>query len=494
MAGNTAPFESHPELAWTETSPGHYTRSLGEIEKFFVLMGAAGHPIDRDCASLSGMVTVTYRPKIKRSDPSKDPPSSWDIVRAARHAWMQLRADLTAQAVELNPEEQTLSYDAITSQADLEEWADRTFILGFPPLTPEDVAAASKPTIGPAVMTFFPDPSSDTHRLIFHTTHWRFDAQGSLQLVERYLDLLTEVNLDDTTIPIPSQKEQAERLTPPFEAVCGVPTMFSDETTKKIEEEFAHCRRNFPSLGMPIPDAQYPFMPASARATKITLSKEMTKRVFAACKANKVTLTGAFNAAMVMALQELAPREHKGRSYAFASPVSLRAAVPWPYFTSAHCVGVYVSAVLNVQEPGHDFLQMCQNFEKSYAARSSRDFLMESVKRVTELANFLVMERPEEWGIDTKPMLNALGQAERMITEHRTSPHSSVTIGDMLPAIDVLTPENPMYVYTWRRELTLCTCYNDAYYTEQRIHQFMDRIFSVLERELNISVPRESRI
>ena len=110
------------------------------------------------------------------------------------------------------------------------------------------------------------------------------------------------------------------------------------------------------------------------------------------------------------------------------------------------------------------------------------------------MADFLVEERPESWGIDTKPFLNPLGSVEFMIDLQRETDFSSLSIQDFTPYIDVLTPENPLYIGTVNGQFQMETCYNDAFYTHQEVHDFMDRIFAILESELGVSVPRASKI
>ena len=447
------------ELSWKETKPGIFQRQRGAIEKTFAGIGALGHSLDRDAWSIHAVGLCDL-------SPSKDPRTVF------RNAWTALRFDYPHLAV--TAEGDILTY-VVPDERALLQWVDTTFFVESKDVTEDSLIAGFRQSSVPTCHVL--STSGSTSKVLLHLSHWRIDALGALHLLDRLFAHVSEGHAR------PALGSETPRLSPPFEAIVRSPIPTPDTTNKRMDDEFNNLIAHQPSIGLPF-EGNATTLPNDSHTCTRVVGTEETKALVNACKQKDISVTAALHAALTLVTYALAPPEARTRTYTSPTPLSLRQYLPEPYSGAEHAVSLYLSGVQITMPPGKKFLALARSFKEWYDSSKDPNWLVDVRERAVRFGGLLTAKRPEEWGMPSQPMLNSLGIVERYVQSER----DGVRIDDVRVGVEVLSPENVIYVWTFQGSLHISTNYNKGYHTPASVDKVMEEVLSVLSKELDVDL------
>ena len=454
-------------FAWRQVGPLKYSRPLGDMDKAFVTLGGFGHKLDTECGTIDCVTSFTYQ--------STTQP---DVAKAVREVWKYMRFEYSVLGAIVDRKNQTMDYYPITSDAELEEWTDKTFhVVKWPTF---DAVSLPKPDVLPAL--YFSEKNAATHEyeIIPHSGHWRIDGFGGYQFLDRLFDHLSS---GVRVTSIPSIQEQVEKLPITVEEMAKVPTTPSPEAVALVAKSSKLVSSHMPSVGMPLSHSPTA-LPGPVQNARVALSKEATIGLLKRCKIKGVRFNGALNAAFVLALRKLAPESHKNRDYVAFVPLSIRSILPPPYSGPDYCVSASVLPIPLVHPRGLGFNEMSENFQRACAVRILPEFLASVRLQAAAFEKAVGFQAPEEWGPNTTAFLNPLGDIGAFLRLERDTDIAKIHVTDAYPSTHIMAKEIPIYAYTFSGELTFMANYNEAYYSHDEVINLIQTFLATLDEQL----------
>ena len=457
------------QYGWRQVAPLQYSRPLGDMEKAFATLGAFGHAHDSECSAIDFPTTFTY-------ESTTEP----DVTKAVRRVWQLMRLEFLTIGATVDMKTKTMVYPAITSELDLEKFADETFHVVPWPFKTFDAVSLPKPS--PVGFLYFcqKTPGSNVYEILPHTAHWRVDGFGGIQFVDKFLSALSA---GARVTSIPSIQEQVDKLPATVEEMASIPETPSPEATALVAESTETMSNHMPSIGMRLtrpPTSR----PGPVQNARVKLNKEETMKLMKGCKSKGVKFMGALNAAFVLALRKIAPENHKHRNYVSFIPISIRAMMPEPYGGADYCMSASVFPVPLTQPYGSGFHEMATNFQKACDVRNLPEFLSSVRLRASMFEKMVDFKPPEEWGPNTTAFLNPLGDIGVFVKPDRDLGVAKISVIDAFPSTHVMAKENPIYTYIFRGELHFIANYNEAYYSHHELIRLMETFLYTLEEQL----------
>jgi hypothetical protein len=140
-------------MAWKETSPGRFSRPLGENEIFIKLVSDPGHPLGREHWAINSTATIAPQGELT---PSR-------FVSQLRHAWEHLRFHHPSLAAYVAEDNKNLLYD-VPSPEEVTKWVTKTFMVAQQESSSAEVIAKLKPS-SDATLIYIPK----SNELLGHT-------------------------------------------------------------------------------------------------------------------------------------------------------------------------------------------------------------------------------------------------------------------------------------------------------------------------------------
>ena len=213
-----------------------------------------------------------------------------------------------------------------------------------------------------------------------------------------------------------------------------------------------------------------------------TIDAGSSTDLVAACKEQKIGVTAALHAALVTVTYARAEPGTSTRHYSSPTPVSLRKFLPTQVDGDDQLVSLLISGVQITLPPKLPFLEQARSFQKWYETSKSPEWLIDAPERAVRFGSLLELTRPKEWGLPSQPQLNSLGVIDRFVR----SQHTDVQVEGARVGVEVLTPENVFYVWTFRGKLHISVSYNQAFYTRYDMDEVLGDVLGVLARELDM--------
>ncbi|KAK6836736.1 hypothetical protein PG987_007231 [Apiospora arundinis] len=445
-------------MSWMETEnrEGVYARPIGENEDFIKLVGDAGLqlPYKREGWAINSTATVFPTGSFE----------SADLAALFRRAWGHLRFQHPSLAAELVPSSGVattfLLYHVPASGAALDAWVDRTFRV-----------AADASSSADVIPTFQPSPCS------LHTSHWRTDGVGVLLLLDALLALASDPTLADPALL--AWGTEAERLAPSVEFAAAMPAKPTPEIKERataLSGTFAHA---FGAIGIPyLGDADTP--PAGTRSATLTLDKEETKKIIAACKKLGFSVHVAVHASVAGANYALADETDRARKH-YTSTVrfSLRPYVSAPDSTPASAAGLYTTGWVKRVEPDMSWAERARSYTGEYKKGITREFLEAHREYATQLGAMLRgLKAPGEGDVVPPPPsdmdISSVGVVDdKMVRRSYGTLQAGFEVTAVGLGVEILTRQGTMFVWTFREQLNLSVTYNEAYHSEEQMQEFV---------------------
>lgn len=447
-------------MPWKETSKGRFERPFDSIEDFHRAIKAGGAPVNREHYSIRA--TVTFR---------LDAPSIDDAASALRHAWKTMRYDFPQLAA--FDREGTYVYE-VPDAATVEVWLSNSFIVEPQGAkTPEELYDQLRP-IEIAMMYYFPQ----TSQLMLHVSHWRIDGIGTMYLFNHFFDAVAHpraVQFGD----------EGRNLSVGLDEANAVPTQVSPQTDQVATDTLMKFVENVPSIGLPTKVAD---LPSGAGRCEIALDQALTSAIVSRCKAHGFSVTVAVHAAIICATKQYAGKETTvgKRKYASWTAFDLRRYSPPPYNGADNVVSNFHTGIPTVVTP-LTFLDNAYQLKKQYAEsftvagpNSLFTFLNCYVRKVCAL---FTEPAPPATVPPTEPALNSLGIVDQFLDGKHGD---GVEVLDFWIGVEMITRQFMCYVWTWREQMRLSVCYNQAFYDTAFVEEFLTTVKNTLVEGLGI--------
>ena len=439
-------------MQWKEISPGRFERPFDGIERFYKACAIGEGPLEP--------LSITAVAKLRLNVPASD------IAGALRHVWKTIRYDNPQIAC---TEQSDTNVYVVPDETALTTWIENTFFI-----VPSQNADSLLPT-------FTRSPSATLHYLpqtsevVVHCSHSRMDGIGALRLLHQLFTALAEPR----TI---SFGTEFKNLSPGLFDAVGVQTGVTPEIQQTTTELLTTLGSGQPSLGLSKMTSNQ--IPGPTRRRELKLGIHKTHAAVKACKDLGLGVTAAVHAAVILATQQLSPPEHAGRKYTSWCLVDLRPFCQPPY-NSAAPVALYHGSTPTTIAPS-SFLPNARELQSVYKQswHPSQSNRIAGFSHFCEtLASFMSQPSPPNAELPSEPILSSLGVVDRYI---QSNYGDKVEVKDFWMAVEILTRQVELCVWTFHDNLTLSAAFNESFYEGDFIESFLSRIWTVLLEGLNV--------
>lgn len=343
---------------------------------------------------------------------------------------------------------------------------------------------------------------------MMHGSHWRLDGIGFLKMADRLLAALGAVIRVGVNAPLESCGiDLTPHLTPFLDEVSGA---YADEdsTPPAVKDVADHLLdtvlKGAPSIGLPLTPGTEKALPGPGSRVRITLDKDTTQEVVAACTALGLKVTSAVHAAIVQAVT--AHEQHPlARHYCNTTAIDLRRRLPGGNKGDGPelAAGMFISpGLVCIEEPGAEgkgFDVIANEFNATYAADMSRLYHTrdgEAVSVVEATAPFarrivplLQMPQPEGLPPQNAPHLSSIGVVETHLRREYlidSGKGTNLAVEDIWLGCEMISPSVCCHAWTWRDELTLGAGFNIAFLKQDFVEKFMERVKDNLLKGLGL--------
>ena len=438
-------------MQWKEVSPGRFERPFDGIERFYRASASGEGPLEN--------LSVTAAAKIRLNVPTSD------IADALRHAWKTIRHDNPQIAC---TEQSDTNLYVVPDETALTTWIENTFFI-----VPSHTADSLLPT-------FTRSPSATLHYLpqssevVVHCSHSRMDGIGALRLLHQLFAALAEPR----TI---SFGTEPKNLSPGLFDAVGVQIDVTPEIQQTTTQLLTTLGSSLPSLGLPKMTSNQ--IPGPTRRRELKLGIHKTHAAVKACKDLGLGVTAAVHAAVILATQQLSPPEFAGRKYTSWCLVDLRPHCQTPY-DSAAPVALYHGATPTTIAPS-SFLPDARDLQSVYKQlwHPSQSNRLTGFSHFCETLASLISQSPPNPELPSEPILSSLGVVDRYI---QSSYGDTVEVNGFWMAVEILTRQVELCLWTFHDNLTLSAAFNESFYEGDYIEDFLARVWTVLLQGLNV--------
>lgn len=458
----TDKVKCHP--SWAQTGPYTYSQPYGFQE---VLYNAISVPPGSPGLFLIGSsITFSYAP----SSPGGKL-SAHDLAPLLRKAWLQMRQQYPTLAAENHPEGKI--YTSPSSSAELEAWLAATFIV-----TPGKTSVEHWKTMTKTrqmTMYFFPEE----RQLFLQGEHHILDGRGIMNFWDRFFRALASPAKEDI---MKTDGSEVSRLPPRSDDLLDMAEKRPGRGQQRALEILAPLSAMNAPICVPVPHPLPPCSPLNA-ALELKLSTRTTESIVAACKAQRLSVTAAWHAAVVLATQSIqakrksVPGAGAGTQFACFGNFDLRRYFPAPDETSLpdpyalsnhHCVVPYV-----VAPDSKTFSQVARELASFY----QQDLPKADAEIWSALGPMIRMLVPQFTRTpleETTPALSSLGVVDNFIGSWYADAEGKGgwRVEDVWFGDTVTGPWLECFMWGWQRRLSVNTCYNPAYYTHVEVDEF----------------------
>lgn len=459
---STDKAKCHP--SWVQTGPNTYSQPYGFQE---VLYNAISVPPGSPGLFLIGTsITFSYTPS---SPGGKLPPH--DLAPLLRNAWLQMRQQYPTLAAENHPEGKI--YTSPSSSAELEAWLAATFIV-----TPGKTSAEHwKTMIKTRQMTIYFCP--EECQLFMQGEHHILDGRGLMNFWDRFFRALASPAKEDL---MKTDGSEVSRLPPRSDDLLDTAEKKPGRGEQRALEILAPLVSMNAPICVPVPHSLTPCSPQNA-ALELRLSTRTTESVIAACKAQRLSVTAAWHAAVVFATQSIQAKRNSvsgagvGTQFACFGNFDLRRYFPAPDATSlpdAYALSNHHGVLPYVVAPdGKTFPQVARELTSFY----QQDLPKADAEVWSALGPMIRMLVPDFTQTpleQTTPALSSLGVVDNLIGSWYADAEGKGgwRVKDVWFGNTVTGPWLECFMWTWQRRLSVNTCYNPAYYTHAEVDEF----------------------
>ncbi|KAH9896280.1 hypothetical protein F4778DRAFT_783562 [Xylariomycetidae sp. FL2044] len=444
-------------MSWT-LSGDHWRRPLDCHEVMFQSIAAAGQPLGREHWLMAGTLKLLF------------PYPSSVMEQRLRAAWAALRVRLPDVALELHHDEKR--YHPVVSAASLADWVSATFRVEGDVATADDLFSRHL-RVANASATCHWVPASQ--ELMPVSSHYRWDGRGLMMVLHEFMNTLAAAEMPPET----PDGSEACSLVPSIDEVVGAAQPLSEDLMQQARDLLAPMLQGPPSIGLPTLQGA---LPGDTRRREAVMPRQATEELRAACRARRIRVTTALHASIVQETTRCHNNANTaGASYKSWAALDLRAYCPKPGNGSSHAPSLRMVALPLVVDAEADWDSLTSAIEPVYTqsfSPSENDMLYVRVPYVEQATSMLATASPT-----TEPNLSNLGVADDYI---RTQ-YGDVEVAKVCLAIQMLSPQLYVHTWSWKGELIVNICYNEAFYDEGFVKEWWRKVEANLEANLGLT-------
>lgn len=278
---------------------------------------------------------------------------------------------------------------------------------------------------------------------------------------------------------------ESKNLSPGLFDATGTSTSVTPEIEEAVANMVTKLVDNQPSLGLRTIASNQ--IPGSTRRRELRFGTQRTYAAVKACKDRGIGVTAAVHAALIIATQQFAPPELAARKYTSWCVFDLRPYCQPPYDSASYPVASYHGGILASIAPSSflpNALELQSIYKRSW--HPSQSDLLATLSHITEtMAPMMSQPPPSNIPPPSEPVLSSLGVVDRYI-HSRYGDKVEVEVKDFWLAVETLTRQVEVHVWTFQGNLTLSACFNEQFYEAKFIEGFLAKIQAILFHELNI--------
>ncbi|KAA8899741.1 hypothetical protein TRICI_006306 [Trichomonascus ciferrii] len=443
-------------MEWKEVRKGIWERPLDGLEGYFKVSAdlAAAACEGREHYVVFSVLKVDLRME--------------DVVGSLKRAWTMMRHKLPHMASVVDNDR--FVYDVISETSGLAKWLDATFVVADEHDSKE-LAGKHKP-LTQAALYYLPKSSE----LAFRIHHHLIDGTGVLMFWHCFFTALAspaDVAFGD----------EYKRLPPTMSHLLGFPRPPSQELCERAHQMFLEWAANIPAIGVPNRAGETPSK--QPQTEQLLFSQQMTERLVQACKQRGVTVTSAVHAATILTMEKYADPNVKQSEYRTVCQFNLRSYLPAPYNSTDYAVSSYVGALpYNIDLPA-SFWDLTEDLNKYYksAFKTDPDILELECELGRNVHRAFQQPEVQASPIPKDPIVSSLGVFENHMQRHYGD---FITVNDFSMTVECILGMSTLFVYTFRDQLRLGYCFNDAFQDPNDIQTYLLEIQNILTQELQL--------
>ncbi|KAL3468859.1 hypothetical protein BJX99DRAFT_268966 [Aspergillus californicus] len=494
------------DLAWKATTPRRWERDIDEAEQFYTSLAKAFEGTGRTFFAITGFVSFSV--PLPAGESMNE--ASKNIEEALQKAWVRLRYDhpTIGSRVQYNLETKKCKkvYETFSASYTQQDWLDETFKVISEGVSGQEWCNSDPPV--PDLPTLFlvktETGTVDEHNgrtradLVLRAHHDIIDGMGTLLLFNNLFSHAARAYDEQSSYTLPKFGDEIVRLSPPLRVAASIPPSLHPQQAIRIQEilEFnAKLREDVEIASLPFKrDKQGP---GKHQRVAITLSREETQQLLAACRDANLSITHAYHTAIALVVRDLQERHHEERRICYInySLINERAHCVEPYSTSAHPASVYHSVsgralAIELTVPGSSSptnLTGATETQREYIhiADKIRAFYLD-IRNDEEHISLA----PAYWNMATIPYP---GDGKTLpVPPRNESPSVSISSMGVLDKVishtyGLFEVEDPwvtgeelgtglgLFLGSWKGGITLSAAYNDAWHDREEVLEILER-------------------
>jgi hypothetical protein len=392
-----------------------------------------------------------------------------------------VRKQYPALAAQNHPEGKR--YTSPSSSADLEAWLAATFIVIPGKKTWRDLW---KTLVKTAHMTMYYLP--EARQLLVQGEHHTLDGRGLMNFWDRFFRALASPA--STHELQRTDGSEVARLPPRSDDLLETTERRPGRGKQRALEILAPVVAMTEPISMPV---RTPLAIPSPHNSTLTLEApaRTTSAIRAACKAQRLSVTAAWHAAAVLATQAIQAKRSavRGTQFACFGNFDLRR-----YFPASQSGGDDAPSALSnhhgvlpyvvTASPGRAFSEIVRELGAFYA----QDLPRADPEVWSALGPMIRLMVPDfapggAQSKETTPALSSLGLVEEFIKER----YGEWRVEEVWFGDTVAGPWIEHFMWAWRGQLVLNSCYDPAFYSPEEIGEFNATVLEVLLDGLDVA-------
>jgi hypothetical protein len=515
----------YPQLAWEQTSLGHFEREIDEAECFYTCLATSYEGSGRMFFAITGFVSFSVH--------VDDDISSQDIGRkvdeALRHAWLRLRYDHPTIASQTFYDDHKKKWkkrytpfhpNDVFSQT--EAWLQETFVAISPGMSGPEWCNADPPAPKLPTLFIITSPSSTGKHtegvirrdVIIRSPHDIMDGIGTLHLLNNLLAHAAQL-LEERSWSLPTYGSEIQSLSPPLRVAASIAPILALDQQERLQDLVTgneSLRKEMDLLVVPFNRGEV--LPGKHQRTVLELSSSDTGRLRKACRRVGATVTHVYHAAIAITIrdmQTLGPHRRTAR-YINYSLINERPKCSGEYATSKHAAAVYHSVsgnslALDLTIPSIAKKEVQDRRRKEWEFLTLVDQVKTYYHNIHDSLNNLALV-PSFWSMAT-PHISEPTATNPSVPAPNPSP--SVSISSMGVIDKIISSQhgpfklnNPwvtgeelgtglgLFLGTWEGSLELSAAYNDAWHDRKEVDGFLRHCHDVVWKGLRLDESTEA--
>jgi hypothetical protein len=276
--------------------------------------------------------------------------------------------------------------------------------------------------------------------------------------------------------PLPATLDgsEAHQLIPSLDLVVGMPTTRDPSWSHRADKLIALHQKGSPSIGLHIDPEKATAKPGSTRHVELRIPAKQATALRDACHERDITLSSAMHTSVVV---ETARANRSSLATRYTSLVAFDICRYWlpPFGGSAQAPLLRMTGLpinIDARAPWGELVQIVEPMYRQTWERGASDMLFVRVAFAEKVAALVEMGQPAppDQPDTSSPYFFNLGALEERI---QASYGDSIHVRDVQVLGQMVSRQVYVRSWSWRDDLYLSACYNEAYYEEGYVEKFL---------------------